>query len=843
MNKIPKYISPHVAEKIRAEISEAHGNEVFFVGYTEEDLVVHEIDVVARGDQTAVPAVLQKAEEADVVIHNHPSGHLTPSGADLSIAAHLDSFSVAFYIVDNPVENIYVAVEPFEKKEIHPIKTEEMEHFLKPGGPVAKALKGYEYRPQQIEMIDMASQAFNQSKVCTIEAGTGTGKTMAYLLPAIFWSTANKERVVISTNTINLQEQLIKKDIPFLQKILNVDFTAVLVKGRGNYVCLRKVDEVEQDFAALSDEDEMEELQHLIVWARDSRDGSKSDLSFIPNRNVWEKIASESDTCTRSKCPHFRECFVNKARRNASRAQILVVNHHLLFADLAIRHHIGSMNAAAVLPPYHRIIFDEAHHLEDVATNYFGIRITRWGIVRMLSRLHRLQKSLPKGQLHNLHHHLLRKRRYLPDDLFIKISAKIDSDLVSFVDLLVSETHDLMDQLFMDVKKRSNESESHEIKLRLLPHVAEQLFRDTHLGDFMKDYIRSLKRFCQELYDLLDLVTVAEKYVDEGFESQTIEIQAQADRLIAVAEGLNEIIFSDDEEHIRWIEVKAGYRGRSIVRLQSSPLDITDMMKSAVYDVFGTVIMTSATLTVDKKFDFLADRIGLVSLANQRRTEIILSSPFDFERQVLLAVPLDIPAPNHPSFAAELTKMIFKAITISDGRAFVLFTSYGLLQIVHNQLKESLEMVGIRVLKQGNENRHELLKRFRKDKTSVLFATDSFWEGVDVVGDALQLVIITKLPFKVPNEPIIEARYEAIEKRGGNPFMEYAVPLAVLKFKQGFGRLIRSKTDRGSVLIFDNRVVNKSYGKRFLRSLPDCRTVFAGREEVFPELKKFFNPL
>ena len=376
MNKIQKYLSVKVTEKIRREISEAHGNEVFFVGYMEEDLVVHEIDVAARGDRTAVPAVLKKAEEADVVIHNHPTGYLTPSEADLSIAAHLDSFSVAFYIVDNAVEDIYVAVEPFEKKEIHPIKTEEMEHFLKPGGPVSKALKGYEYRPQQIEMIDMASQAFNQSKVCTIEAGTGTGKTMAYLLPAIFWATANKERVVISTNTINLQEQLIKKDIPFLQKNLNVDFTAVLVKGRGNYVCLRKVDEIEQDFAALSDEDEMEELKHLIAWARDSRDGSKSDLSFIPSQNVWEKIASESDTCIRSKCRHFRTCFVNKARRNASRAHILVVNHHLLFADLGVK----SGAFGEVIPAYDAVIFDEAQLVEETATAFFGLRVSAYRI-------------------------------------------------------------------------------------------------------------------------------------------------------------------------------------------------------------------------------------------------------------------------------------------------------------------------------------------------------------------------------------------------------------------------------------------------------------------------------
>ena len=840
MDKVLKYFSPQVIEKIGAEIEGANGNEVFFVGYTEEDLIVYDIKVVARGHKTAVPAILKIAENADVVIHNHPSGDLTPSEADLNIASHLDRFSVAFYIVNNDASDIYVAVEPFAKKDIKPIDVAEIEQQLKPDGPIAQNLNGYEDRPMQIEMIDAVSSAFNSDKICLVEAGTGTGKTMAYLLPAIYWAVQNEERVVISTNTINLQEQLIKKDIPFLQKVLDKKFDAVLVKGRGNYACLRKIDEIEQDFTSFAEDDDPDELKHLIGWARNSRDGSKADLSMIPKDTVWEKMAAESDTCTRSKCKHFRACFVNKARRRASRAQILVSNHHLLFADLAIRHHIGSTATTAVLPPYHRIIFDEAHHIEDVATNYFGVSITRGGITRILNRLHRKKKALPKGQLHSLYFRLMRKKGQIDPDLFEEISQKLNGHLVNLVESTFHITNEVMDQLYDVIRSRFEKNEERESKIRLLPHVYDQLFLGSGLEETFKDYILSLKNLSASIFGFLTMLKKAEKELSEDFVNLTIEVQAQAERIAEAAEAINQVVFEDNEEHIRWIEIKKGYKSRNIVRFKSSPLDISEMMDQTVYEPFGTVIMTSATLTVDQKFDFLEKRIGLEKLKNERKLNVQLVSPFDYSKQVLLTVPLDIPEPAHPKFTEELTKNIFKALTISEGRAFVLFTSYGLLHVIFNQLKESLNMLGITVLRQGAENRHDLLKKFRKDKTSVLFATDSFWEGVDVVGEALENVIITKLPFKVPNEPIIEARYESIEKNGGNPFMEYAVPLAVLKFKQGFGRLIRHKTDRGSVIIFDKRVVEKAYGKRFLRSLPACKTVIGNKEEVFSALKDFF---
>ena len=841
MQRVHKYISPEIVEKMRAAIDDAMGNEVFFVGYIEDDLIVHEVDVAARGNEMAVPAIMKLAREADVVIHNHPSGMLTPSDADMSIAAQLDDFSVAFYIVNNKVTDIYVVVEPFQKKELIPLETEQIEALLKPGGVISSKLKGFEDRPQQLDMIDYTCQAFNQGKISIIEAGTGTGKTMAYLLPAIHWAHQNKERIVISTNTINLQEQLIKKDIPFLQKTIDIPFEAVLVKGRSNYVCMRKVAEIESDIDVIAEDSEKSELQSLVGWAKDSKDGSKADLSYIPSNNIWEKIASESDTCTRSKCKFFRECFVNKARRIATRAQILVVNHHLLFADLAIRHHIGLPDSAAVLPPYQRIIFDEAHHIEQVATSYFGSQITRAGISRMLNRLYRRHKSMAKGYLPTLKFKAIRNQKKIDKNDLDQLLQMIDTQLISQLDHLAEFSNDLLEQLFHTVRESTQESLDNELKIRLLPHVQQTLIINSGLASYFKDYIQSLKTFSAALTRLVNFAAKVESTINEDWSSVLIEIKAQAERIDMAADTIDNVVFQQDEENIRWLEVKNGYRGQHILRFMSSPLFVRDMMNKAVFDVFKTIVLTSATLTVDKKFDYLADRLGLDQISQQRRTELILPAPFDYKKQVVIAVPQDMPDPGHPTFAKELAKAIFKAVTISDGRAFILFTSYGLLHIVYQQLQESLDMVGLTPLKQGTASRHELLRMFKKDKTSVLFATDSFWEGVDVEGDALESVIITKLPFQVPSEPVIEARYEAIEKEGGNAFMEYAVPMAVLKFKQGFGRLIRRKTDRGSVIVFDNRILKKSYGKRFLRSLPECHQAFGSRDEVYEALKTFLS--
>lgn len=841
MIAIENYISPVARAEIAQAIADAAGNEVYFLGYLDHNLIVAEIEVVARGNEVSVPAVLELAQDADVVLHNHPSGRLTPSEPDIAIASYLGTIGVAFYIVDNPANRIYVVVEPIVKKEYELLDSQKIAALVKPGSPISKKLSGYEERSQQIEMIDSICYAFNNNEIAVIEAGTGTGKTLAYLLPSIYWALQNKERVVISTNTINLQEQVIKKDIPFLKQVFPEEFEAVLVKGRGNYVCLRKADDLASELELSLEKDEQDELSDLLSWARNSREGSKADLNYVPKDQVWDRIAAEGDTCMRSKCPHFKACFVNNARRKAANAHILIVNHSLLFADLGIKRQTGDFFDAAVLPPYHRIIFDEAHHIEDVATQYFGDRITRAGILRQIHRLYREQKGLAKGHLHILRTKIKHYHRTIPQALYQGLLNEIETILIPQVQQATTLTHAIMDQVYRVIQNNYSETIDKEIKVRLRPEVADFLMQTDQLEQEVANYFIALHDLSGELLRLVGLVRELQRHAQDKWDSIIIEVNAIAERLRVIAEILKDVLFNRDDEKIRWIETSAGYHSANIVRFFSSPLRIDTLMKTSVFEVFKTIVMTSATLTVEQKFDFLEQRIGLSLVPSSKKRHVILPAPFDYQRQVILGIPVDFPDPSHPRFADELGKAIFKAITISEGRAFVLFTSYGLLNLIFNQLSASLELIGITALKQGTLNRHELLRQFRHDKTSVLFGTDSFWEGVDVEGEALESVIITKLPFQVPSEPVIQARYENIEREGGNAFMEYAVPLAVLKLKQGFGRLIRRKTDRGCVIIFDNRIIRKNYGKRFLRSLPPTNMVTDNAEAVFSALKNFFN--
>ncbi|MFQ5709872.1 MAG: helicase C-terminal domain-containing protein [bacterium] len=839
MTPINNRFTQEARNALKKHVEEAGGNEVFLVGQVNADKRVESVEVFARGNQEAAPALLQVARQGEVVIHNHPSGRLRPSHADTQVASYFGNEGVGFYIVDNRVSDVFVVVEPFAERRIVAVNSGALSKLMGPQGPIARKLENYEFRPAQIEMIEAVSQAINENKVAIIEAGTGTGKTLAYLLPAISYAVKNKERCVVSTNTINLQEQLIKKDLPFLRAILNEKFKAVLVKGRTNYACKRKLSEAENELDLFSDEAEKAELQSIVAWAESSGDGSKSDLNFVPTKEVWEKIQSESDTSLKTKCPFYNECFFYTARRAAASANILVANHHLLFADLAVRAAHGA-SENAVLPKYDRIVFDEAHNIEDVATNYFGVSVTYLGLLRLLNRIYHRKGSEEKGLLPFLSGKLTFYAHALPHARLLKAQEFIQEISIASLEdlkLLLTET---MEQIFFIVQ-RMCETKFYETKLRLTASLIQSQEWQAKILVPTKKLTHDMRQFTASLNDLGRGLESFESHLDETAEALTIDLRAQQERLDAAANTIEQVLLEHDGDNIRWIEVKTGYKGSKIVRLHASPLDIGPIMKETVFKKFKNVILTSATLTVANRFDYIENRIGMNFLDSERILERSLPAPFDYEKQALVVIPNDVPLPNDQEFLRSLPELILRCVKISRGRTFVLFTSHGLLNLVYHQMKGEIEQAGYNAYKQGQENRHRLLVRFKDDTSSVLFATDSFWEGVDVHGEALESVIITKLPFKVPSEPVVEARVEAIERRGGNAFMEYTVPQAAIKFRQGFGRLIRRKSDRGSVVILDKRVIQKRYGRIFLNSLPKCRIVAGSTDEVFAEMASFFS--
>jgi ATP-dependent DNA helicase DinG len=819
---------------MRHEISGAKGNEVFFIGRANVEGIVCEVEAISRGSKQAVPAILARAACGDVVIHNHPSGDLTPSSADMDIASVAGNQGIGFAIVDNGCTRCYQVVSPFTEKKGELLSLEEIGRIFAPDGMMSH-LKGYEQRDEQVRMALNVAEAFNHDRVALVEAGTGTGKSLAYLVPAILWAVRNNQRVVVSTNTINLQEQLIRKDLPFLAKNCAVEFKAALVKGRGNYVCLRKLEGAEAEPGLFPDESSAE-LTAIIEWSKSCQDGCRSDLSFTPRSSTWEEVCCEADQCGRSRCKHFNRCFFYRARRDASAARVLVVNHALLLSDIVLRKETG-YDATAILPPFSRLIFDEGHHLEDVATSHLSLIISRGAI---LKQLHRLvpQKANRAGLLTILSTRLTRDLPESMEALYTELSALLEGHLLPKAHDLATLTEQTMDWLALSLEQETGGLAGREQKLRITPAVEQGAFwqesqRRLHtLADAVNDYtsaLRSLLRRCEDLPDKL-----REKLGDQLLDTGGIE-----GRLQGVADGL--LFFSADAEgYCRWMEATRGARGVQ-ARLCAAPLDISGQVKETILDRIKTIIVTSATLTVGGDFAYLKKRTGFGLLPPQRLTELRLASPFDYASQVFAAVPDDMPEPTGPGFREALEERILRAVAIAKGGAFILFTSYDLLNKVYSTLAPDLARLGLVALKQGETGRHALLARFRKEENAVLFGTDSFWEGVDVKGEALRLVIIARLPFQVPTEPVQQARAEQIQASGGDPFREFSVPQAVIKFRQGFGRLIRSRDDRGAVLILDRRVTTKGYGRIFLRSLPDTELITGDSTEVFTKMEAFFG--
>ena len=811
--RTPLELSAEAAEILRREVRRARGNEVCFAGLVARDGMVTDLEVVARGNRAAVLAAARGLSSGKLLIHNHPSGDLTPSEADLTVAAQLYAAGLGLAITDNDASELYVVVEPGRSRELELLDGEAIAALLAPGGPVSRHHAGYEDRPTQRDLARQVTAAYNEGGVSLAEAGTGTGKTVAYLIPAILWAVRNRERTIVSTNTINLQEQLVGKDLPFLRRALGEAFGFALVKGRGNYVSIRRAHAAAAAADLLFDTAQSAELKALSAWLEHTRDGSLQDLPFEPSAELWDEVVSDSDACLRARCPHFNACFYQRARRDAAAADLLVVNHHLLFSDLAVRRLQENYTAAAVLPAYQRLILDEAHNVEDAATEHLGASVSRRGLLRILGRLERRGKGLLPAVAARL-------RAADADLLRQEALQELDGTVRPALDRareLASEFFDRLEALL----GRGSES-----VLRLAADFAGVQEWSSDIAPVLEDLSIALDRLARGLRRLREVVQTDQRW-SEALVEQLLELSAVQQRLLLALDSLRVAASpgQDPTAMVRWIERRGGDRSRANVALNAAPVDLSQLLRDALFEPLHTVVLTSATLTTRDGFAFLRQRLGLGS--GLRLSESVHPSPFDFANQTLVALPNDLPEPRRDGevrFDAAVAATTEDLARVCDGGLFVLFTSYRSLRAVAAALRQRGADRRWPLFVQGEAPRARLLEGFTRSGRGLLLGVASFWEGVDVPGEPLRALIIAKLPFKVPTEPLTAARLEAIAALGGNSFHEYMLPHAALRLKQGFGRLIRARTDRGAVVILDRRIHERGYGRYILGSFHPLRS-------------------
>ncbi len=642
-----------------------------------------------------------------------------------------------------------------------------MEEIFGPDGLIAKAHPEYEHRPGQIDMARAVMRAFDDRKHLIVEAGTGTGKTLAYLVPAVAAALGGRGRVIISTGTKNLQEQLMEKDIPFLQSVLPKSFKAAYMKGRNNYVCLHRLGRAESS-PVLEGLDEVDYFEEVAHWAKESTTGDRAELSNLPESlSFWRHIDARPETCLGQKCLDYDPCFITRMRQRALDADIVVVNHHLFFADLALRNNMYG----SVLPDYSAVILDEAHLIEDVASEYFGSQVSNYQIDDLIRDVSALQIEEAET-----------------DREVTKTSARV----MRFAD-----------NFWMGFREGRGE----EGRFPITPGTfavrnREGQFQSTPLGD---------------LYVALDGSLARLETTLDAIKEKPPEIENLVRRIRQIKFDLQFIVAGQDKKFVYWTE----RRGRGMF-LRASPIDVAGILDDKLFAKVDTVVLTSATLSSAGNFAFIRERLGLDSAE-----ELVAESIFDYQNQTCLYLPAKMPDPRSREWSEAAAAEVIRIVNATEGRAFVLSTSLAGMQALYDQVMPELDYP---CFLQGSASKGRLLDRFRRTPNSVLFATSSFWQGVDVRGEQLSCVIIDKLPFAVPTDPIVAARQRYIEDIGGSSFHEYSVPQAIISLKQGLGRLIRSTTDRGVLAVLDPRLRTKAYGRVFLESLPRCQITSDLRE-------------
>ena len=832
-----KRLASGPAKAMRTTIALAGGNEVCFVCQVGPDGVVTGARTVARGDVSSVLALPGFAQRGEMLVHNHPSGLLEPSGPDMEIAARMHDDGIGFGIIDNEASRIYVVVEVPREKERVALDPAQIGAMLGPDGPVAAQFSGagkYEERPSQREMAERIARMYNLGGIGLMEAGTGVGKSLGYLVPALRWASANGERTVVSTNTITLQEQLVGKDLPFLREALaDQPVRFALLKGWRNYLCLQRLDQARSGSQTLFDDGAEAQLTSLGEWAERTSDGSTADLPVPPRADVWDEVAAEPDLCTRLRCPHFDKCFVFAARRRAAQADVVVVNHHLLMADIAVRRASQNWSEAAVLPAYTRLVIDEGHHLESAAGAHLGQTVTRRGLQRLFGRLERRGKGLLPA---------LQRRLAAANDLLSVASLDLVNarllPSVSAARRVGEQLFDLLDDWL------STQSDS---QVRLTDVFDDAPVWAAGLGATLDDLLREIELLAEGLRMVRDRLETEDQRAEE-LAPLLNEVSGVSRRLANASDALRSALRPGIEagERVRWVEVTGGSREpgseKRNVSVSSVPLDLAPILRDDLFRKVETCVVTSATLAVGDGFAFVERRLGL-DQDDVEPVRAVLPSPFDYAAHAVLAIPSDFPAPNEDG-ALHFRRTVQAGadlIEAADGGVFLLFTS-------HRDVREAAQVLRALgtdgrwpLLVHGEGPRDSLLRRFRDQGDAVLVGTASFWEGVDVPGRALRGLLLSRIPFRVPTEPITAAQCEAIEAAGGDAFGDYMVPHAALRLKQGFGRLIRTATDRGAVVLCDPRVLRKSYGRALLEGLPPARRIEGPWAALKEELSRFYD--
>ena len=653
--------------------------------------------------------------------------------------------------------------------------------FFAPGGVLSRSPLPYEFRRGQLEMAQAVERALNENRHLIVEAGTGTGKTLAYLLPAL----RSGRRVIISTGTKNLQEQLFFKDIPFLESLLG-PLRVCYMKGRANYLCRHKLYALRNQ-PILNGLEEISQYQTIAEWEKTTETGDRVELDELPEASqLWSKLDARGEACLGQSCPDYERCFITEMRRRAAESDVIIVNHHLFFADLAVKLQARAAPDAGILPEAGIVIFDEAHELEDVASSYFGISLSN-------VRFEELARDLET---------MLRAKQALNSSIITAAQTVRERARLFFAALPAPRR--------FEAARNGERAQPGEGRM---PFLDREDFLEIH-GDLYLGLTDALHRLELELERL------------RGVEESAPLRKRTAD----IREHLRFLLESDDRNTVFWLERRGG-RGQgsaAVTYLQATPIDVSELLNELLFENFPSVVLTSATLTVQSGFAHIRKRVGM-----RDARELVVPSHFRYSEQALLYLPPDMPDPRDSNFQEEAARRIRRMLDITQGRAFCLFTSYQQMRDLYERL---LVEVGYPLLLHGTAPRKALLEEFRETPNAVLFGTSSFWQGVDVQGEALSCVIVDRLPFAVPTDPVVQARMRAVEENGGNPFVEYQVPSAVITLKQGFGRLIRSLEDRGVLMLLDPRIQRQRYGRIFLDSLPPYRIT-----QDITAVEAFFN--